>query len=126
MTLANRVASELGMGKVGEGPVGYRVRFEEKLSHATRIKFVTDGMLLREAIIDRVLNQYSVVLLDEAHERTVNSDVLLALLKEISQKRGPKNDFKVVVMSATLDVDKFASYFSSNVLVSVEGRTFPI
>ena len=72
------------MGKVGEGPVGYRVRFDEKLNERTRIKFLTDGMLLREAILDKKLRQYGIVILDEAHERTVNSDVLLALLKAIT------------------------------------------
>ena len=71
----------MGRGKVGEGPVGYRVRFDEALSAQTQIKFMTDGILLREAILDRQLKQYSVIILDEAHERTVNSDVLLALLK---------------------------------------------
>jgi HrpA-like RNA helicase len=83
VNLATRVASEMGLGKVGQGPVGYRVRFDEKTSEATRIKFLTDGMLLREAILDKQLKQYSVIILDEAHERTVNSDVLLALLKGI-------------------------------------------
>lgn len=67
--------------------VGYRVRFEEKLSYRTKIKFVTDGMLLREAILDSNLTQYSVIILDEVHERSVNSDVLMALLKRIVHVR---------------------------------------
>ena len=83
VNLATRVASEMGQGKVGMGPVGYRVRFDEKMGPATKIKFLTDGMLLREAIVDKCLRNYSVIILDEAHERTVNSDVLLALLKGI-------------------------------------------
>ena len=83
VNLATRVASEMGRGKVGNGPVGYRVRFDEKMGPSTRIKFLTDGMLLREAILAKTLKAYSVIILDEAHERTVNSDVLLALLKEI-------------------------------------------
>ena len=83
VNLATRVAHEIGRGKVGEGPVGYRVRFDEKIGQNTCIKFLTDGMLLREAIVDKLLRLYSVIILDEAHERTVNSDVLLALLKDI-------------------------------------------
>jgi HrpA-like RNA helicase len=67
--------------------VGYRVRFEEKLSPSTRIKFLTDGMLLREAILDSELSQYGMIILDEAHERTVNSDTLLAFMKQIALKR---------------------------------------
>jgi HrpA-like RNA helicase len=90
--------------KVGE-LVGYRVRFDEKLSYQTKIKFLTDGMLLREAILDPNLSQYSVIILDEAHERTVNSDVLMALVKQISKAR--VSDFRLVVMSATLDLAKF-------------------
>ena len=79
ISLAIRVAQEMGT-KEGE-LVGYRVRFEEKLSKSTRIKFLTDGMLLREAILDSELSQYGMIILDEAHERTVNSDTLLALMK---------------------------------------------
>ena len=81
INLALRVAQEMGQ-KVG-GLVGYRVRFDEMMSDQTRIKFVTDGMLLREAILDRNLSQYQVIILDEAHERSVNSDVLMAILKDI-------------------------------------------
>ncbi len=88
--------------------VGYRVRFDEKLSYKTKIKFVTDGMLLREAILDSSLKLYSVVILDEVHERSVNSDVLMALLKQIASDRP---DFKLVVMSATIDLPKFMNYF---------------
>jgi HrpA-like RNA helicase len=88
--------------------VGYRVRFDEKLSYKTKIKFVTDGMLLREAILDSSLKLYSVVILDEVHERSVNSDVLMALLKQIAADRP---DFKLVVMSATIDLPKFMNYF---------------
>ena len=105
--------------------VGYRVRFDDKVGKNTRIKFLTDGMLLREAILDRELSQYKVIILDEAHERTVNSDVLMALVKSIVT--GPrKNDLKLVVMSATLDVERLRSYFQSDCLVKLEGRTFPI
>lgn len=123
INLATRVAQEMGEGKVGLGPVGYRVRFDEKMGLNTRIKFLTDGMLLREAILDQKLKAYSTIILDEAHERTVCSDVLLALLKGIAKER---SDLKIVVMSATLDLAKFKAYFESDVAVEVEGRTFPI
>ena len=110
VNLATRVAFEMGRGRVGEGPVGYRVRFDEKMCAATRIKFLTYGMLLREAILDKSLRAYSVIVLDEAHEREVNSDVLLALLKGIV-KDERANDLKLVIMSATLDLAKFVNYF---------------
>ncbi len=98
--------------------VGYRVRFEEKLSAATKIKFLTDGMLLREAILDVDLKQYSVMVLDEAHERTVNSDVLLALIKQVVDRRNAtKSPLRLVVMSATLDLEKLIRYFGSDSVV---------
>ena len=84
--------------------VGYHVRFDQRVSQETKIKFVTDGMLLREAILDKDLISYKIIVLDEAHERTVNSDVLLALLKDICERR---NDLKIVIMSATLEIHKF-------------------
>lgn len=93
------------------GVIGYKVRFEERLSKETRVKFITDGMLLREAIADPGLSHYSVVILDEAHERTINSDVLLALVKRIANERPKKHPLKIVVMSATLEVQKFQGYF---------------
>eukprot|EP00347_Sterkiella_histriomuscorum_P000505 403375592 len=103
--------------------VGYRVRFEEKLSNKTKIKFLTDGMLLREAIISSQLSSYGVVILDECHERTVNSDTLMALLKNIAKDR---KELKIIVMSATLEVEKFCKYFGTQAVVEVKGRTFPI
>ena len=105
--------------KIGE-TVGYRVRFAEMLSQQTRIKFLTAGMLLREAILDPNLSKYAVVVLDEAHERQVDSDVMMALVKKISEAR---TDFRLVVMSATLDLDRFMKYFNSGTVVKVEGRT---
>ncbi|CDW77464.1 probable atp-dependent rna helicase dhx35 isoform 1 [Stylonychia lemnae] len=114
ISLAMRVSQELNK-QVGD-VVGYRVRFEEKLSVRTRIKFLTDGMLLREAIIDSNLKQYGIVILDEAHERTVNSDTLMALLKKIASQR----------QDATLEVEKFCKYFGTEAVVEVKGRTFPI
>lgn len=125
ISLAERVSQEMGRPKIGE-LVGYRVRFEEKLDKdLTKIVFMTDGMLLREALLDKLLSSYSVLILDEVHERSVNSDVLLALVKEIALQR--KGDLKLVVMSATLDSSKFAQYFGQGVAqVDVEGRTYPI
>ena len=106
ISLAERVSSEMGQQKLGE-LVGYRVRFDEKMDkEKTKIVFMTDGMLLREALLDKLLSSYHLLILDEVHERSVNSDVLLALVKEIAQQR--KGDLKLVVMSATLDSTKFA------------------
>lgn len=112
--------------------VGYKVRFDELLSKETKIKFITDGMLIREAIADPELQKYSVIILDEAHERTINSDVLIALVKRIAVSRSKTNKLSIVVMSATLELVKFQKYFSDiqpvseNTVINVEGRTFPI
>src|SRR5690554_7637478 len=82
--------------------VGYSVRFEDVTSGATKIKFVTDGLLLREAMLDPLLRRYAILILDEAHERTVHTDILFGIIHAALQKR---NDLKVIVMSATLDAD---------------------
>ena len=88
--------------------VGYSIRFEDCTSPDTVIKYMTDGMLLREALLDDTLSAYSVIILDEAHERTIHTDVLFGLLKGITQRR---KDLKLIVTSATLDADKFSQYF---------------
>lgn len=88
--------------------VGYCIRFEDKTSYKTKIKYLTDGMLLREAMLDPLLSKYAVVILDEAHERTVNTDILFGLMKGIQKQR---KDLKVIIMSATFDAELFASYF---------------
>jgi pre-mRNA-splicing factor ATP-dependent RNA helicase DHX15/PRP43 len=98
MSVAKRVAEEMDV-TLGE-EVGYSIRFEDKTSHKTVLKYLTDGMLLREAMTDPLLERYGVIILDEAHERTLNTDVLFGLLKELMKKR---TDLKVVVMSATMD-----------------------
>jgi ATP-dependent RNA helicase DDX35 len=107
-TLASRVAKEAGDFDVG-GPVGYTVRFDNRTSENTKIVYVTDGILLREATLsDPLLSRYSVVMIDEAHERNVNSDALLGLLKKIRRKRP---ELRVVVCSATIDAEAFLDFF---------------
>jgi len=121
MSVAKRVAEEMDV-KFGEG-VGYTIRFEDLTTKATFLKYMTDGMLLREAMTDPLLTRYSAVVLDEAHERTLSTDVLLGLIKEVAKKRP---DLKVIVMSATLDAEKFQAYFDSAPLIKIPGRTFPV
>jgi pre-mRNA-splicing factor ATP-dependent RNA helicase DHX15/PRP43 len=106
MSVAQRVADEMDV-KLGQ-EVGYSIRFEDHTSPSTFLKYMTDGMLLREAMSDPLLSRYSAVILDEAHERTLNTDILMGLLKEVCRKR---KDLQVVVMSATLDAGKFQKYF---------------
>lgn len=105
--------------------VGYSVRFDEKVSSETKIKYVTDGMLLRECILDRKLQKYSVIILDEVHERSLNSDTILALVKDLILNKH-RNDLKLIVMSATLSVDKFSSYLNTNNVIFIDGRSYPI
>ncbi|XP_063934638.1 putative pre-mRNA-splicing factor ATP-dependent RNA helicase PRP1 [Zophobas morio] len=121
MSVAARVAEEMDV-KLGE-EVGYSIRFEDCTSSKTKLKYCTDGMLLREAMADPLLERYSCVILDEAHERTLATDVLMGLLKEVMEQR---KDLKLVVMSATLDAEKFQSYFNDAPLMVVPGRTFPV
>lgn len=121
MSVAKRVAEEVGCN-LGE-EVGYLVRFDDCTSPATRIKYMTDGMLQREILMDMDLKRYSVIMLDEAHERTIATDVLFALLKK-AVKRRP--DLKIIVTSATLDADKFSSYFNECPIFTIPGRTFPV
>ena len=120
-SLAQRVAAEQNgpLGKV----VGYAVRFDEKSSPHTRIKYMTDGMIMRELMSDPSLSRYSVVIVDEAHERTLRTDLLIANLKKLQKERNGLSDakgkgnannckpLKIVVMSATLDAEKFSKFF---------------
>ena len=120
-SVAKRVSEEVGC-KVGE-EVGYTIRFEDCTSPATRIKYMTDGMLLRECLLDASLSSYSVLMLDEAHERTIHTDVLFGLLKKAIKTRP---DMKLIVTSATLDAEKFSTYFNDCPIFTIPGRTFPV
>lgn len=102
MSVAKRVSEEMDVQLGGE--VGYTIRFEDKTSPRTVLKYLTDGMLLREAMNDPMLSRYGVIILDEAHERTLSTDILFGLIKEVLTKR---KDLKIVVMSATLNAERF-------------------
>ncbi|XP_042561269.1 probable ATP-dependent RNA helicase DHX35, partial [Clupea harengus] len=109
-SVANRVAEERGALLGHE--VGYTIRFDDCSDpNATRIKFLTDGMLVREMMADPLLKKYSVLMLDEAHERTLYTDIAIGLLKKIQKKR---RDLRVIVASATLDAKKFQEFFNLN------------
>lgn len=178
ITVAERVASEMGT-KVGD-KVGYSIRFDDKTTRGkTLVKYMTDGMLLKELAMDPLLSSYGVIVLDEAHERTLHTDILLALLKDLQQRRqsrrrkssgeinttaktehrkgkeepkrkklkqnrtGVKKQLqsqlgdsdpltaglpplKLIIMSATLDAERFSKYFNSCPVLNVPGRTFPV
>lgn len=121
MSVAKRVSEEVGC-RLGT-MVGYTIRFEDCTSPETRIKYMTDGLLLRESLLDPSLSSYSVLILDEAHERTINTDVLFGLLKKAVQRRP---DLKLIVTSATLDAEKFSKYFFECPIFTIPGRTFPV
>eukprot|EP00257_Ricinus_communis_P000889 XP_002510773.2 probable pre-mRNA-splicing factor ATP-dependent RNA helicase DEAH5 [Ricinus communis] len=121
MSVAKRVAEEFGC-RLGE-EVGYAIRFEDCTGPDTVIKYMTDGMLLREILIDENLSQYSVIMLDEAHERTIHTDVLFGLLKQLVKRRP---DLRLIVTSATLDAEKFSGYFFNCNIFTIPGRTFPV
>ncbi|KAK7028817.1 Salivary acidic proline-rich phosphoprotein 1/2 [Paramarasmius palmivorus] len=136
-SLATRVAAEQNV-KLGN-LVGYSVRFDERSSGDTRIKYMTDGMIVREMMGDPLLSKYSIVIVDEAHERSLRTDLLIANLKTIQAKRNGvvegngkgkekerENPLKIIIMSATLDAEKFANFFPGAKTIYVQGRQHPV
>jgi ATP-dependent RNA helicase DHX8/PRP22 len=121
ISVAERVAEEVGC-QVGQ-EVGFTVRFQDVTSPDTVIKYMTDGMLLREYLLDADLRRYSVIILDEAHERTVNTDVLFGLLKSLVKKR---TDLRVIITSATVDADRFSEYWFDCPIMRIPGRMFKV
>lgn len=122
INLASRVSSEYGCN-VGQ-QVGYSVRFDNTTSSKTRLKYLTDGMLLRELMMNKNLKEYSIVIIDEAHERTVLTDLILGFLKALIN--GPRPDLKIIVMSATLQAERFSAFFGDTPVIFVEGRKFDV
>ncbi|WP_243725559.1 ATP-dependent RNA helicase HrpA [Actinomadura rubrisoli] len=120
-TVADRIAEELGT-ELGDA-VGYKVRFTDRSSDDTLVKLMTDGILLAEIQTDRLLRQYDTLIIDEAHERSLNIDFLLGYLKEILPRRP---DLKVVITSATIDPERFSAHFDDAPIVEVSGRTYPV
>lgn len=120
-SVASRIAQELKT-PLGEA-VGYKVRFNDKLSESSYIKLMTDGILLAETQGDKFLNAYDTIIIDEAHERSLNIDFLLGYLKQLLPKRP---DLKVIVTSATIDADRFSQHFNGAPVIEVSGRTFPV
>ncbi|MFI7642376.1 ATP-dependent RNA helicase HrpA [Nonomuraea sp. NPDC049400] len=120
-TVAERIAEELGTG-LGE-VVGYKVRFTDQASDRTLVKLMTDGILLAELQNDRMLDQYDTLIIDEAHERSLNIDFILGYLRQLLPKRP---DLKVVITSATIDPERFSRHFDDAPIIEVSGRTYPV
>ncbi|XGW13565.1 hypothetical protein V3C99_000129 [Haemonchus contortus] len=122
MSVAKRVADEMDV-ELGQ-EVGYAIRFEDCTSEKTIIKYMTDGILLRECLGDGDLDQYSAIIMDEAHERSLNTDVLFGLLRDVIARR---SDLRLIVTSATMDAEKFANFFGGSCpTFTIPGRTFPV
>ncbi|ESQ55769.1 hypothetical protein EUTSA_v10024349mg [Eutrema salsugineum] len=121
MSVASRVAQELGV-KLGH-EVGYSIRFEDCTSDKTVLKYMTDGMLLRELLIEPKLDSYSVIMVDEAHERTLSTDILFGLVKDLANVRP---DLRLIISSATLEAKKFSEYFDSARIYMIPGRRYPV
>ena len=121
MSVAKRVSEEFGCELGRE--VGYNIRFEDVTSDATVIQYMTEGVLLRESLTSPDLDKYSCIVMDEAHERALNTDVLLGLMKKIITRR---RDLHLIVTSATMDADRFSLFFGSAPVFRIPGRTFPV
>lgn len=121
MSVASRVSQEMNT-KLGN-EVGYAIRFEDCTSDKTIIKYMTDGMLLREFLLEPDLGRYSVIILDEAHERTLHTEILFGLVKDISRFRP---ELKVLISSATLDAERFSTYFDNAPIFNIPGRRYPV
>src|SRR5512139_1741977 len=120
-SVAARIAQELG-AELG-GLVGYKVRFTDKVRHDTAIKVMTDGILLAESQGDPLLSRYDTIIIDEAHERSLNIDFLLGYLKTLVDKRP---DLRVVITSATIDAERFSRHFDDAPVIEVSGRLYPV
>ncbi|KAJ3431265.1 pre-mRNA-splicing factor atp-dependent RNA helicase deah3-related [Anaeramoeba flamelloides] len=123
LSVATRVSQEMDVELGNE--VGYTIRFEDKSSQRTLVKYLTDGMLLREAMTDNNLSKYSVIIIDEAHERTISTDILFGLLKQLLSTTR-KDDLKVIIMSATIEHKLFQEYFNNAPHLDVSGRVYPV
>ena len=120
-SVASRIAEELDT-PLGEG-VGYKIRFNDKVNQLTQIKLMTDGILLAEIQSDPYLNQYDTLIIDEAHERSLNIDFILGYLKQLLPRRP---DLKIIITSATIDPQRFARHFNDAPVIEVSGRTYPV
>jgi len=120
-SVASRIAEELGT-PLGE-LVGYQVRYEDQSHAGTLIKLMTDGILLAETGRDRFLQRYDTIIIDEAHERSLNIDFLLGYIKQILPRRP---DLKVIITSATIDLERFSKHFNGAPIIEVSGRTYPV
>jgi superfamily II DNA/RNA helicase len=125
LSVSGFIARQLGYGEPGEAgcPVGYKMRFEDRTSPSTRIKIMTDGILLQEMKLDPWLSRYGVMVIDEAHERSLNIDFILGLLKRVLEER---KEFKVIVSSATINAQVFSEYFGECPVVKIDAQTFPV
>ena len=121
VTVAKRVSDEMNV-KLGE-EVGFTVRFNDVTSSSTNIKFMTDGILLRETLNDANLNKYSCIIMDEAHERSLNTDILFGIFKKVLARR---RDFKLIITSATMNSQKFSRFFNNAVQFKIPGKTYPV
>ena len=120
-SVATRIAQELNSELGNE--VGFKIRFSDQVNERSYVKLMTDGILLAEIQQDRFLNQYDTIIIDEAHERSLNIDFILGILKQLLPKRP---DLKLIITSATIDPERFSNHFDKAPIIQVSGRTFPV